>query len=165
MEEPPKSAEYAEPEQTPPADPEPEASDDEEEYETKLSIVYEAAYVGAAEYVSESLEDQLDKEVRDLEDLAGGGDFVTLPENYAEDYKAWRIENCGDGFSKAPAPAAEEPPAQQAPNSPSSTQQSSDTSEDRSSFLSPNPNAGKTEEQLQQELEDAQDTEFRIHGT
>lgn len=97
----------------PPANPKEDETDsakakEDEEHDAKLSIVYQAAYDGAVTYVSESLEDQLAKEVRDLKTLAGG--FAKLPENYPEDYKAWRIENCGTDFkqaakeSEAPAP-------------------------------------------------------------
>ena len=221
--------------------------EDQQEDNSKLYIAYRATYDCCVEYTSESLEDQLDKEVRDLKTVAAG--FVSLPDDYAEDYKAWRIENCGTGFKEAEAGEAEEsngatipeygftavdetlyatgtvnlrsgpgtsydkvgslsigatvhrvgigtgtadgwsqielsdgtlvcvssnylsftkPAVQQLSsnqvndNSGESQQVSSDG---RSSFLDPNPNAGKTEEQIQQELEEAQNTEFRIHGT
>lgn len=46
-----------------------------------------------------------------------------------------------------------------------STQQNSGTQQSGESWGDFHPNAGKTQEQLQQELEEAQNTEFRINGT
>lgn len=225
----------------------------QQEDNSKLYIAYRATYDCCVGYTSESLEDQLNKEVRDLKTVAAG--FVRLPDDYAEDYKAWRIENCGTGFKQAEAGEADgatipeygftavdetlyakgnvnlrsgpgtsydkvgslstgnmvhrvgigtgtadgwsqiqlsdgtlvcvssnylsftKPAAQQPSSTPSggnqgntnnqqtntggSSQQSS-SDDDWGDF---DPNAGKTEEQLQQELEEAQNTEFRINGT
>lgn len=226
-------------------------ADKADESNSKLYIAYQATYDSCISYTSTSLEEQLGKEVRDLAIIASG--FATLPENYEEDYKAWRIENCGTGFtqasteSEAEAPVAEygftdademmyttgtvnirtgpgtsydkidslpkawsvhrigigtgtaegwsliefedgstacvssnylsytKPSTQAVNNNGGSTggssassggkQQGSSSSDGRSSFLSPNPNAGRSEEDLQKGLEDSYDTEFRVNGT
>lgn len=79
-----------------------------DESNAKLYIAYQATYDSCISYTSTSLEDQLNKEVRDLKIIASG--FATLPENYEEDYKAWRIENCGTGFTQASTESEAEAP-------------------------------------------------------
>ena len=227
--------------------------EDQQEDNSKLYIAYRATYDCCVGYTSESLEDQLDKEVRDLKTVAAG--FVSLPDDYAEDYKAWRIENCGTGFKEAEAGEADgatipeygftavdetlyatgtvnlrsgpgtsydkvgslsvgatvhrvgigtgtadgwsqielsdstlvcvssnylsynKPIAQQAPSAPSGSNQGNtdnqqiNTGESLQQSSSDdgswgfNPREGLTEEEIQQKLEDAYDTEFRINGT
>ena len=83
-------------------------ADKADESNSKLYIAYQATYDSCISYTSTSLEEQLGKEVRDLKIIASG--FVTLPENYAEDYKAWRIENCGTGFTQASTESEAEAP-------------------------------------------------------
>lgn len=220
-------------------------ADKADESNSKLYIAYQATYDSCISYTSTSLEEQLGKEVRDLKIIASG--FATLPEDYAEDYKAWRIENCGTGFtqasteSEAEAPVAEygftdademmyttgtvnirtgpgtsydkidslpkawsvhrigigtgtaegwsliefedgstacvssnylsytKPSTSNAGGNGGSTQQSGGTQqssgEKPSGFITADPTAGLTEEEIQHDLEEAQNTEFRINGT
>lgn len=168
--------EAAQPESAPAA-PEPEAdSPDMDEVMAEIErenlyIAYQTAYDCGAEYESATLEEQLDKEVSDLQIIASG--YVTLPEDYAEDYKAWRLEHCGDGFNGAPveaapvkaAGAAAEAPVE-APPAASSSGGSAQTgggsqSGTKGSLVKPEdnwgdfiPNADLTEEEIQAKLEE-----------
>lgn len=201
-------------------------SDEEKEKDNyKLYTAYRATYDSCVSYTSESLEDQLSKEVRDLKIVAAG--FVSLPDDYAEDYKSWRIENYGTGFKQAEV--AESDGSTDEENNAEIEQMlaeawasldgydeeragievvagateenikenqytDNDGGYDEGQDYNPSaaedytvdpdlaarlaelggvsgptekhdPFAGMTEEQIQQMLEDSQNTEFRIHGT